>query len=202
MNRELLGKGREKIIEVFYKNRNREVYFRELMRQSGLTQSSTLKHLRFLEQIDLVTSKKKMSNTFYKLNKDNELIYAVLSYFDNKFFNLLPSLKKRAISYFLEKIETKPLIALIFGSTAKGTSNKESDIDLLLIFNKEELQDDKIKKDIKSLTSIAIHPFVISLEYFKEQLLKGEDSTILDAINTGFVIIGHYYLYKEVLKKT
>ena len=36
--------------------------------------------------------------------------------------------------------------------------------------------------------------------YFKEQLLKKEDNLIIHAVKTGFVLLGGYYFYKEVLK--
>jgi len=190
MNSNLFGKGKEKILECFYINRSKELYFSEILRETKLTQNTTLKHLKNLQENNLVISTKKIGNTFYK----------IFSYFDFKKLNKLPSERKRAIIEFLEKLENKPLIVLVFGSTAKGTFGKESDIDLLLIYNKKESENKELKKEIEATTGTNIQTFIIDFDYFKEQLLKQEDNMIIHAIKTGFIISGHYIFYKEALK--
>ena len=191
MNNNIFGKGKEKILECFYRNRKRELYFSEILRETKLTQNTTLKHLANLQRFNMIISTKKIGNTFFKINSKNPLIYAILSYFDYKKLNELPSERKRAINEFLDKIQVKPLIVIVFGSTAKGTFGKESDIDIILIYNKKELEDSKIKKDIEATTGIKIQIFIIDFEYFKEQILKEEDSVITHAIKTGFPITGN-----------
>ena len=195
----LFGRGKEKILECFYRNKRKEMYFSEILRETNLTQNTTLKHLKNLQQNNLVISTKKIGNTFYKINPKNMQIYSIFSYFDYKKFNELPSERKRAISEFLEKLLIKPLMALIFGSTAKGTFGKESDIDILLIYNKKELEDSKLKKDIEATTGVKIQPFIIDFDYFKNQIIKEEDKVITHAIKTGFVITGNDKFYKEIL---
>ena len=199
MNNKLFNKGKEKILECFYRNRKKELYFSEILRETKLTQNTTLKHLANLQNLDIVISTKKIGNTFYKVNPKNPLIYAVFSYFDYKRLNELPPERKRAINEFLDSIQVKPLIALVFGSTAKGTFGKESDIDVLLIYNKKELEDSKLKKDIEAITGVKIQTFIIDFKYFKGQILKEEDSVITHAIKTGFPITGNDKFYKEVL---
>jgi len=195
----IFGKGKEKILESFYKNKNKEMYFSEILRETKLTQNTTLKHLKKLKDAKLIISLKKIGNTFYKINPKNPQIYSIFSYFDYKKFNNLPSERKRAVNEFLEKIKIKPLIVLIFGSTAKGTFENKSDIDILLIYNNKELRDLKLKKDIESITGVKIQPFIISFNYFKEQIFKMEDKVISHAIKTGFVISGFDLFYKELL---
>ena len=200
MNSNLFGKGKEKILECFYINRSKELYFSEILRETKLTQNTTLKHLKNLQENNLVISTKKIGNTFYKINPKSPQIYSIFSYFDFKKLNKLPSERKRAIIEFLEKLENKPLIVLVFGSTAKGTFGKESDIDLLLIYNKKESENKELKKEIEATTGTNIQTFIIDFDYFKEQLLKQEDNMIIHAIKTGFIISGHYIFYKEALK--
>lgn len=199
MNNMLFGKGKGKILECLYRNRQRELYFSEILRGTKLTQNTTLKHLKNLQSANLITSTKKIGNTFYKISSKNPQIYSIFSYFDYKKFNELPAERRRAIDDFLGKLKTKPLIALIFGSTAKGTFGKESDIDILLIFNKKEAYDKKLKEDIEAITGVKIQTFIINFDYFKEQILKEEDKVITHAIKTGFTITGFDKFYKEVL---
>ncbi len=200
MNNNLFGKGKEKILECFYRNRSKELYFSEILRETNLTQNTTLKHLGNLSKNNLVISTKKTAHTFYKLNPKNPQIYSIFSYFDYKRFNGLPSARKRAMLEFIENLESKPIIVLTFGSTAKKTFTEESDIDILLIFNKKEEIDKKKIKDLEATTGFHIQTFIIDYEYFKEQILKEEDKVITHAIKTGFVMAGHNYFYKEALK--
>ena len=199
MNNSIFGKGREKILECFYRNRSKQLYFSEILRETKLTQNTTLKHLKNLQKNNLIISTKKIGNTFYKINPKNPQIYSVFSYFDYKKLNELPVTRKRAITEFLEKIKIKSLIILIFGSTAKGTFGKESDIDLLLVYNKKESEDTNLRSDIEATTGTKIQTFIIDFDYFKEQLLRQENKVIIHAIKTGFVISGHDIFYKEVL---
>ena len=196
----IFGKGKEKIFECFYRNRAKELYFSEILRETNLTQNTTLKHLDNLKKNNLLISTKNTAHTFYRINNKNPQIYSVFCHFDYKRFNELPSARKRAITEFIESLETKPLIALIFGYTAKKTFTEESDIDILLIFNKKERVDKKKIKDLEATTGFHIQTFVIDYNYFKEQILKEEDKVITHAIKTGFVMAGHNYFYKETLK--
>src|SRR3989344_110761 len=199
MNNNIFGKGKEKILECLYVNRFKELYFSEILRETKLTPNTTLKHLKNLQENKLIISIKKIGNTFYKLNSKNPQIYSILSYFDYKILNKLPSERKRAILELLDKIKVNPLIAVIFGSTAKGTFEKNSDIDTLLIFNKKENKNLKLREDIEAITGVKIQTFIIDFEYFKEQVLKQEDKVIIHAIKTGFVVSWHDKFYKEVL---
>ena len=200
MNNTLFGKGKEKILDCFYRNRSKELYFSEILRETYLTQNTTLKHLNNLQKNNLIISTKKTAHTFYKINAKNPQINSIFSYFDYRRFNELPTARKRAITEFIDELKTKPIIALIFGSTAKKTFTEESDIDILLVFNKKEEVDKKTIKDLEATTGFHIQTFIIDYEYFKEQLLKEEDKVIIHAIKTGFVFAGHNYFYKEVLK--
>ncbi len=195
----LFGNGKEKILECFYRNKLKEIYFSEILRETGLTPNTTLKHLKNLQSYSLIISTKKIGNTFYKIYRRNPQIYSILSYFDFKRFNELPLERRRAINEFLDKLSIKPLIAVVFGSTAKGTFGKESDIDILLIFNKKEKTDKKLKENIEAITGVKIQLFIIDFNYFKEQILKENDKVITHAIKTGFPIVGFDNFYKEVL---
>ena len=200
MNKSLINKGKEKIIECFYNNRNKEIYFNEIIRETKLTQNTTLKHLQSLKENNLIKVTKSKAHTFYKINPSNPQIYSLFSYFDYKKLNNLSSRRKRAIIEYLDKLPTKPLIMLVFGSTAKGTYKNSSDIDIVLIYNKKKKVYKKLMDDIESLTGFNIQPFIIDYHYFIEQVLSGKDKVITHAIKTGFVVTGHYYFYKGVLR--
>lgn len=123
-----------------------------------------------------------------------------MSYFDFKKLNKLPFSRRNAIFSFIEKIKTKPLIVVLFGSTASETFSNESDIDLLLIYNKKELRNKEISEDIRAIFGFKVQTFIIDLDYFKEQVLKSEDKVVSHAIKTGYLVLGFEQFYKQVLK--
>lgn len=201
MYRAILGNGREKVLESFYRNRNKEIYFSEVLRETGLSQPAALNHLKALVEAGLVVSEKRGSNTFYRINGMNSMGFSLLSYFDCKTLEGLPGERKRAIAGFLDGLGTKPLIAVVFGSTAKKTYAKESDIDILLVFNVKEAKQEKLRKDVEATTGTNVQPFIIDYAYFLDQLLKKDDNLVIHAIKTGFVVAGHGYFYRAVLRQ-
>ncbi len=196
----LFGKGKEKILKYFYNHKLKESYFSEILKETKLTPNTTLKHLETLRELQIIDSTKKIANTFYRLNVSNPLVYSVLSCFDFERFNTLPTERKKAILAFLDQLLVKPLIVVLFGSTAKGTYTKESDVDLLIVYNKKEMNNNKLKEDIEAITGILIQTIIIELDYFEEQILKEDDKVITHAIKTGYPIQGFEQFYKRLLQ--
>ena len=83
-----------------------------------------------------------------------------------------------------------PFIALLFGSQAKGTTNKHSDIDILTISENEK----EIKTTI-SLLPEKIHLTNISYEEFVNMLKSKEFTVVSEAIKNNIILIGieEYY---------
>ena len=69
----------------------------------------------------------------------------------------------------------------------------------MLVYNKKETKDSKLKEDIEATTGVKIQIFIINFDYFKEQILRQEDKLIAHAIKTGFPITGNDRFYKEAL---
>src|SRR3989344_5949384 len=199
MKKTLFGKGREKVLRCFYEARGKERYFSEILRATGLSQPAGLHQLIALDASNVIVSTKKIGNTFYKINAKNPQVHAIFPYLDYQQLNELPSPRKKAIVEFLERSENKPLIAVVFGSTAKSTFTKESDIDLLLVYNTKEKADTKLQGEIEAVTGMNIQTFIIDYAYFKEQMMKQDDDVITHAIKTGFPVSGFDLFYQEVL---
>ena len=87
-----------------------------------------------------------------------------------------------------------PFIALLFGSYAKGTQTKHSDIDLLIIAEQE--------KEISSTLSIRplnIHSTIIKPEEFMQMAKSKEFSVVSEALKKNIILIGieDYYRLLE-----
>jgi predicted nucleotidyltransferase len=88
-----------------------------------------------------------------------------------------------------------PFIALLFGSHAKGTANKHSDIDILAIGGDEK----EIRKAI-SLLPDKIHLTYVSYDDFIQMAKSREFSVVNEAIINNIVLLGieeYYRLLKN-----
>ena len=113
---------------------------------------------------------------------------------------MLPELRKRAIQLYLEKLPEKPVFALLFGSSAKETFGKGSDIDILIIPNRE-IDPKTAEREADALTALKISTFQIKYSDFLKEIRLKEDKVVQSAINSGYPLINHidYYgaLYNE-----
>ena len=71
---------------------------------------------------------------------------------------------------FLKELKDKPIIALIFGSYTNGTYTMESDIDILLVFQKidDSKHIENTAKKIGMKTNTQLNPIYLDYNSFKE----------------------------------
>lgn len=189
----ILKPGIKTILSEFYKNKDKKIHLRELSRLTNLYGQSICRYLNELEKEKILKSEIEGNLKKYYLRK-NELVYSLLTLFDVEKFQKLPFLKRQAISYFIERLKEKPLIVFLFGSTAKETFRRDSDIDILLIVNKKiDVRD--AQKYSNSQTGQKISDFQISYLNFKKELKMKEDKVVQSALETGYPITNHITFY-------
>lgn len=87
----------------------------------------------------------------------------------------------------------KQFILILFGSHAKGRVTKYSDIDLLLISNKEEA---KIIENELDLIPLKIHLTTITYEDFSGMLKSREQTVVTEALKKNIILFGLESYYK------
>lgn len=87
-----------------------------------------------------------------------------------------------------------PLIALLFGSQAKRTASRKSDIDMLIITHKK-----KEVEQLLSLIPLNIHPTIITYDEFILMAKSREFSVVSEAMKKNVILIGieEYYRLLE-----
>lgn len=192
----ILKPGVEKIMRLFYENKKENFHLREIARRTNMNENNASKILVKLEKNKILISKRDGNlKKFFISNQDR--VFSIFSYFDIEKLNGMDILRKRAIDYFMEKLEEKPIIALIFGSSVKGTARKDSDIDILLIVN-SKIKTDIAGKYAEAQTGIKVSTFQIGYNDFKLELKTRSDKVIESALNTGFPISNNIQYYREV----
>ena len=192
----LIKPGQWKILQLFYAEKTAKMHLREIARKAKLHEPSTTTFLNALEKDNILTSEKDGNQKKYSLRL-NYKTYAVFELFDVEKLNALPSIRKNAIKYFIDNLKEKPLIAFVFGSTAKGTYKQTSDIDLLIITN-AKVNTGEAEKHAEALTGIRISIFQMTLEDFSKEIKLKEDPVIQSALATGYPVLNNRYYY-EVL---
>jgi len=167
------------ILSKFLRDYNKEIYGRELTNITFLSQKNIALTLDELEKDGILKSRKSGNIRYYKLNLENTEIKDVIL--------ILETLKK--IDFFKKQrkiaslFKTDNRIVGIFGSYAKGTQKKESDIDIFIIGNKLKEDYDKLgeKLDLN-----------INIKYFPENefinLIKSKDNLIKEIIKDHILI--------------
>lgn len=183
----------ENVCKIIESLRERKRYLNELSEISKIkSKNNLLKNLNNLHKANILKVERNKSNTFYLLNYDNSLTIAILQLINLIKFNKLPFERRKAISEVISK--TRPLIAVLFGSTAKGGFTKKSDIDLLIVPYKKEKISAKIR-EISGIYGVKINPILISFKDFEKK-----DETLIHILKTGYPITGEIYFYNELKK--
>lgn len=192
----ILKTGYWKIMELFYKDKAARLHLREIARKTKMHGPGVTRVLNSLERGGILKSEKDGNLKKYSI-KQNKETYLIFTHFDIGQLNSLPSIRRNAISYYLEALPEKPVIAFLFGSTAKGTYNEDSDIDILLITN-NKIDAKGAEKHAESLTGIRTGTFQITISDFARELKLKEDHVIQAAITSGYPITNHISFYEAV----
>ena len=191
--RTLIKKSIWDILNVFYKNKNKPTHLRELSRNIKLTEGSLSRHLNYLLKEKILTYEIEGNLKKFKIKKTKQ-IFTIL---DIQKFEKLPFIRKSSVNFYTNHIKNKPVLIILFGSTAKETHKENSDIDLLTIFNKKTNTKEAIKY-AESQTGIKINEFQMTYDEFIKEIKMKQDPVIQSAIETGYPIYNHLFYYEAL----
>jgi len=165
---------RLKIIDVLDKNKN-GVHIRELSRIVKTSYNNIIRNIKILESKNIIRKEKEANLIRIKL-KNNPLTIAYLKQVHTENFLELPKKISISIIEFINELEIRPLITLIFGSYSKKNFTKESDIDIFLVFQKTENQIsiENTAKRISMRTNLKINPIYVNYFDFEKNMLNKE----------------------------
>ena len=106
---------------------------------------------------------------------------------------------------------------MIFGSYAKGTQHKNSDLDLLVIYDVpdvvknwgEEQKENYIRDTKKSITGILktsqlrgspnINPIIVSSDEHKNMIINNEDNVAKESLLNHIILKGYHEYWLDIL---
>jgi predicted nucleotidyltransferase len=168
---------------------------REIELASGFSHETVFRVLKRLVEKNQLKTRKIGRTNVYELVR-NELTYQVYVSFVTK--KMLDFKKKNLLVYrrlceFLNEINPDGA-AVLFGSYAKGTQTKSSDIDLLCATNKKNAKNAARAFRIKY--NINIHLITVRLSDFRN-IRKDNPAFWKDLIEYGIVLDGLDHFFKE-----
>lgn len=180
-----------KIMKHFLKGYNKEIYGRALINLVTLSQKNISLTLLELEKEGILFSKLSGNRKYYSVNFLNPLIRDHLALFES--FRKIEFLEKnKKMIDISKKIEGE--VVCIFGSYAKETQDKDSDLDIFVVgkINSQNLR--KLGEEY----GYSIQIFNLSLIDFKKELQK-KNPLVLEILENHVLLKGQEVFVEEVL---
>jgi len=187
-----------KIIRLLDENRQ-GLHIRELSRQIKTGLPNITRYVNILEKEKIIKKEKKANMVNIALTYKQES-FADLKKIHSSSFLELPKNIQLASNDFLKELEEKPLISLIFGSYAKGSSHKDSDLDLFLVFQdvKKEKQIEETARKVEMRTNVKINPIYLNYSQFKKDFLDKNNNFANEIRNKVIILNGVEYYYELI----
>jgi len=176
------------VMSLFRGNYNARYYLRQISKLSKLPLKTCQNTLLILEKQKILKSKLEGKNKYFSLNFEN--IKTKLSLLQSEIYQTNAFLEKyTSFKMFLKDIKTtEPVI--VFGSFAKFLADKNSDVDLLIIFNK------KLNLPVH-LLSFKPHEINMSEKTFLKSIKEQED--LIKEIEENHIILNNHSFYVDTM---
>ncbi|MFH1174159.1 MAG: nucleotidyltransferase domain-containing protein [archaeon] len=198
----------DKVFSAFHESRQAKLYFSQIKDATKLSNSSLQNALEKLEKNGLIKKEETKANTFYILpaSPATHVRFAQLDIlrFDNLHRNIrLPLIE------FIKNIPRSVVTVLLFGSAARKTEEKKSDIDILIVlhsFSTRQLQKHyeqemltKIENARQDAQAISLHRISTAITT-TQQLREDKDHLLIQARDTGFPIYNQQQYYEVLIE--
>ena len=177
-----------KVLRQIYVNPG--IHKREISRKIRLTMPSVDNSLKKISGI--VKMQKSGNQIKFYVNYSKESLIPALSEVEYLRLEELPSKVKIAVKSFIQELKEKPLIALIFGSYARGNYTPNSDIDILLVFQKQADSSgiERTAKKISMNTNTKISPVYLDYDSFKMSFHDSTKEFFRNIKKESIIVIG------------
>ncbi len=176
------------VIGLFRGDYRAKFYLRQISRLAKLPLKTCQDILANLENERILKSKVEGKNKYFDLNLDNIQTKSCLLkaeiYKTDLFLEKYPEFRT-----FLKSINTNSTI-IIFGSFARFTADKDSDLDLFVISNKEE-------KMPSHLLPYKVHKNRLTEKSFKKAIAEKE--TLIKEIEANHIILNNHSSYVNIM---
>lgn len=186
---------RTRLIMALIENEGQNISIAQLSKRSGVDYKNVYNSVKQLEKEGLLILERFGNALNCILNKN---IHPII--FEAEYYRRGKLLKNADFHVLYRRLNSLSFsfIALVFGSQAKGTAIKDSDIDLMIIAEKDR---EKEIERIISLLPLKIHSVFLTFEEFSGMERSKEFSVVSEATERNIILIGiedYYRLLENV----
>jgi predicted nucleotidyltransferase len=167
---------KEEVLRQLLDNPEYSFTVNEITKKVSGSYNSVKNFLRDLESFNIVKFTKKGNTYLVKYNQDSRYHKIIKDLFKADKQPLEDAAEKYA-SKLYEDNSSEIKSVVLFGSVARGTADADSDIDILVLTEKENVElDEKVRKYAERYIDIQneLVPLTETIEEFRENLEKGE----------------------------
>lgn len=128
---QLFGKLRRELLSLLFRNPDRSLYLRELVRLTGASPGAVQREVALLTSTGLLERSRRGRQVFYQANRATPVFEELRGLLDKTMGTV--DLLRAALAPLADRIEA----AVIFGSTVRGAAGPRSDIDVLVVGSAE-----------------------------------------------------------------
>jgi len=138
----------------------------------------------------LLEEKKEGKNLKYFLKYNMNIVPFIYQIEYSRLY-ALPKKVRFAVLDFLKELKVKPVLAIIFGSYARGNYTKDSDLDIMLVFQKPDRKDiENTAKKVGMRFSIDIEPIYLDYETFKKSFYSSNKRFFINLKKEKILVVG------------
>ena len=186
----LFGRTRGAVLSVLYGHVDEAFYLRQLARLTDITVGPVQRELRQLVDAGLVSRKTVGVQTFYAANRESPVFPEIKSLI-TKTVGM-----HDVLSAALEPLRKKINLAVVYGSIARSSENKSSDVDLMIVGNVDFGVVVETLADAQRSLNRQINPTVYSLKEFRKKARENFVKTVL--AGKKLFIIGDENVVREL----
>ena len=199
-----------KIIGLMRKNINLGLTISQISKLLRIGYVPAYNHIGEMEKEEIINVSKIGNSKQCKLNLENQKTRHLLQELDirrkDDLYKKNPKIKpviETLISKLNEKYISELLSIILFGSYAKGTANKQSDIDLMFIVSDLKNEDlrEGIERECASFQyshNIKISPLITNIGEFKKMLNLKDLNVGKETKESGISLYGHELFWRVV----
>jgi predicted nucleotidyltransferase len=179
------------VLRVLYDNLHRYISPSEISKDLGTSRANVHRGLKRIDEVGLLRRSAERRRSLVRIDTSSRDAFPFFQVFNNERIKNIDEAVVHNIFNIIDKEEIRS--AILFGSHSRGQATDRSDIDLLIITNKPNIEREIRDKAISMLPEIH---FDIHF-YTEEDLQKKSDLIIIDGILFGISFIGDRLLYER-----
>lgn len=172
----------------------REIYVKNGIHARGICRNLNLGMPSVKNSINqirgLLITQKTGRNIVYKINYSNKEVVPYICLVEYSRISELPKKAQYAVFDYLKLLKNKPVLTAIFGSYSTGKYTKDSDLDILLVFNKVDKEAEEKAKMASSKYGITLAPVYLDYETFSKEFFNQKKKFFQDLKKDKIIVNG------------